>query len=231
MIEATEAIAQQHDVPALDRDRGDELEDGQRQARPDPDDQQHQGEEDQGRLARLPAEAVEQDAHGHGRQDVEQRGSGHAGAEGFAVVAHGAEGLGGDVGEGGDDVDQAQPDEDQEEPVSGGRQVAAHDLADRGAAVAHRGDQAGKVVDAADEDRAEDDPQQRRQPAEPDAGQDRPDDGPGGGDGREVLSEQQAGRGRDKVLAVVDQDRRGRRGIVKLQAPGQKTAVDEVCRD
>ena len=126
-----ETVAEEDDVPTLDRDGGEQLQQRRRQLRSDPDDQHDQRQEYQGRLARLPVPAVQKHAHGHGRQDVEQGRGSHAGAECFALRADGAKGLGGDVGKGGDDVNQAQPDKNQEKPVGGRRQVAAHDLADR----------------------------------------------------------------------------------------------------
>jgi hypothetical protein len=57
-------------------------------------------------------------------------------------------------------------------------------------------------VHGADEDDADSDPQDAGQPAELVARQDGPDDGAGGGDRREVLSEQVEGLGRDEVDAV-----------------------------
>jgi len=69
--------------------------------------------------------------------------------------------------------------------------------------VADRADEGGEVVDAADEDRAEDDPEEGGDPAEEEAGEDGPDDRTGARDRGEVVPEEDRRAGRDEVDAVV----------------------------
>ncbi len=95
-------------------------------------------------------------------------------------------------------------------------------------AMAHRGGEAREVVDGADQDHAERDPQQAGQPAEGLGGEDRPRDRSGRRDGREVLREQIERPRRHEVDLVVDLDRGSGRAVVELELLRDPAAVDEV---
>ena len=65
-----------------------------------------------------------------------------------------------------------------------------------------RGEQSTEVMHCAEEDTADDNPQENGNPAE-DSGLNRSVNGAGAGDGREMMSHQDGGVGRNEVLSVV----------------------------
>ena len=83
---------------------------------------------------------------------------------------------------------------------------------------------------APDENGAEDYPEHRGQPPEPQARENRAHYGAGCGNGGEVLSKKQGGLGGNVVDAVVHLAGRSRRGVVHAQLPRKETAVDEVAQ-
>jgi hypothetical protein len=82
-------------------------------------------------------------------------------------------------------------------------ELGLYHLGDRARLVTDRRDQGRHVVHRADEDHAECDPEQRGEPAEELAREDRTHDRACGGDRREVLPEQVCARRRDEVDAVL----------------------------
>ena len=106
--------------------------------------------------------------------------------------------------------------------------VLADDLGDRLGPVADRGDQRREVVDAADEDRADENPDQRRQPAEHEPGENRPDDRPGGGDRRKVLRQQAARREAARSRCRRAARRRACGVGIEPQQPREDAAVDPI---
>ena len=200
-----------------------------RQARAEPDHEEHEREEDRRRAAEPHFHLEERDAHEEPEEEIEERARRDAGAEG--VFRHDRrESLRGDVGERDDDVDEGEPHEDEEEDLRGARHVLLHDLADRGRLVPHRRDEAREIVHAPDEDRAEEDPEERRQPAEPYSGENRPDDRARRGDRREMLAEEERRLRGDVVDAVLHLAGRGRPRIVEPEPARHDAAVREISR-
>jgi len=154
---------------------------------------------------------------------------GHAVLEGVdlsrAVVRH--EGAGHDGGEGSDDQDKNQQREDHEQLLSLGAHAVADNFRYGQAAVADGSEQRAEVVHGAEEDAADDNPEQDRQPAEH-CSLDRSVNGACAGYGREMVSHQNRGMGGDIVLAVVV--RMGRCFTVGVHAPlfGQPAAIEYV---
>ena len=69
---------------------------------------------------------------------------------------------------------------------------------------------------------------QRRQPAEIQAGQDRPDDRPGRGDRRKMLAQQELRLDRHIVEIVAQLDRRRRPMRIELEQAAEDAAVDDI---
>ena len=197
---------------------------------------------DDGRGTDLGAPAVDEVAEDDGYDDEQQARGRRGGVAGGVVHAHGDEvvgvavgingGLertGNDGGEARDDEDEHQQREDDEELVGLGADVVLYDLADGAAAVTDGREQSAEVVHGAEEDTADDDPEENGQPAEH-SRLDGAVDGAGAGDGREVVAHQDGGVGRDKVL-VVEFGVRGSR-TVGVHAPllGKPGAVEYVAQ-
>ena len=139
------------------------------------------------------------------------------------------EGAGHDVHEGGHHQDGEEPAEEQEELLTRLADVGLNDIADGAPLVLHRGVHGGEVLDGAEEDAAQQDPQQHRHPAE-DRGLDGAVDGGGAGDGGELVAEDHVGVRRNIVHAVLQLVGR-RLGLgVDAPGPGQIAAVDEIGR-
>ena len=97
--------------------------------------------------------------------------------------------------------------------------------------MADGGEQGAEVMDAAEEDAADQDPQRAGQPAEA-GGADGAGDGARAGDGREVVAHQDGGLGGDVVDAVLQGVGRG--GLVELaDAPllAQPAAIEDIADD
>ena len=122
------------------------------------------------------------------------------------------EGRGGEIEKHDLNVDHRQPDEGQEEVVGErAEEVLAH-LPDRSPLVPEAGDEGGVVVDAADENRTQHDPEQRGQPTERQSRDDGADDRAGARDRAEVVAEEHTGSRRHIVHVVVQRmSRRGQR--------------------
>ena len=117
--------------------------------------------------------AIDAEAKDDGDHDEQQGHHSHAGIALRGCIVHstslgegGAEGAGHNGGESGHDQDQGQISEGQEQHLGPLAHVLGDDLADGTAAVADRGEQSSKVMHAAEEHAADDDPQQAGQPAE-----------------------------------------------------------------
>jgi hypothetical protein len=139
--------------------------------------------------------------------------------------------AGRDVGEGDDHVNEADPDEEEEGNIGRAGHVLADDFGDAAGAVADRGEKAAGVVDAADEDRAEDDPEERGEPPEREAGENRAHDGSGGGDRGEVPAEDHGGGGGDIVIAIFHLDGRRRARGIEAEPVGDEPTVGEIGDD
>ena len=85
--------------------------------------------------------------------------------------------------------------------------------------MADRRHERGHVVNAADQDRADENPEQCWNPTEHDAGQDRTDDRPRRGDGREMLAEQEFGLDRNVVHVVAQFDGRSVSATIETKQP------------
>ena len=97
--------------------------------------------------------------------------------------------------------------------------------------MADAGDQRREIVDPTDEDAAEEDPGERRGPAEGDPGEDRANDRAGGSDGREMLAEEEARRDRLVVDVVAEGHRRGDGISIEPEEPGEDSPVDPVGQE
>ena len=105
--------------------------------------------------------------------------------------------------------------------------VADH-LRDRTGFVANGGHERREVVHAADEDAADEDPQECRHPAERHSGEDRADDRSGRRNRREMLPEQELRRDRLVVDVVSERDGGGGSVAIELEEPGEQAAIDAV---
>jgi len=183
----------------------------------DPGGQQNQRHKNEraGQEGKLEPVEGETKAHRQGYED--ERGGGHA-----AILD---EGGGGEVGEDREDVNQSQPDKGEKKLVGERAHLLAGDFGDRARLVADRGDQGGIIVNPADKDRAEDDPEQRRQPAESDGGDDRADDRSRSRDGGEMVTQQHRLGSWHAVNAVKIGVARSRGRVVNRELPVQKGAV------
>ena len=108
--------------------------------------------------------------------------------------------------------------------------MLANHFGDRAGLVPDRRDEGCHIVDAANEDRPDQNPQQRGQPAEQIAGNDWTDDRASGRNGRKMLAEEQIRFGRDKIDIVPQRGRWDRPRIVQLQPAGQNRSVREIRR-
>ena len=157
--------------------------------------------------------------------DAHEQGDGHGGEDGEGApgaVEQGVHHADGKPGQG--------EDEDEEDGEGGHGPGALADLllGDVGQAlalVAHRGEQHHHVVHGAAQDAADDDPEGPGQPPEL-RGQHRPEQGPGGGDGGEMVAEEHEPVGLVVVVAVGQGHGRG--GAVRVEVqdlPGQEDPV------
>ena len=189
----------------------------------------------QGGPAQGHLETVDQQAEDHGQHD-EQQGDGGRGAVDVVVdqrargIGHEAvEGARHDGGEGPHHQHQGQEGKDDEQALGPQTDAAGDDLADGAALVAQGGEQGAEVMHAAEEDAADDHPDETGQPAE-DGGLDGAVDGPGPGDGRKMVAQHHRSFGGHVVHAVAELV--GRRGTGRIDAPDlfQPGAVDEIAQ-
>ena len=103
-------------------------------------------------------------------------------------------------------------------------------VADGLAAVADGREQGAVVMQAAEEDAADDAPQEHGDPAEH-SGLDRSVDGAGARDGREVVTHQDSGLGGDEVDTVVQLDCGGLAGGINAPLLCQPTAIEDIADD
>jgi hypothetical protein len=199
-------------------------------------DQRRRHEDHRGEPQRRLQEALDEAEH-HREHHVQERGHRDGAArvprallEPRELDVAGHERRRGDVGERDDHVDQRQPDEHSDREPRLLTELRADDLGDRLAAMAHRRDQRGEVVHRADQDHAEADPQQRRQPAELLPSHDRTGDRARRRDRRKVLAEQVERTRRDEVDAVVDRDGRRHRVRIQLVLAGDEAAVVAIAQ-
>ena len=152
--------------------------------------------------------AVNHKAEGDGDYDEQQgnhcHGSGGSGSGHIQLTIHilGCEGTGNDGRESGNDQDQGQVREDDEQALCPQGHIGGDDFADGLAAVTDGGKQGTEVMDAAEEDAADQDPQNAGQPAEHSSG-DGAGNGTGAGDGGEMMAHQNRGLCGDVVNAVL----------------------------
>ena len=93
-----------------------------------------------------------------------------------------------------------------------------------------RGKQGTKVVHGAEEDTADENPQEHRHPAE-DGSLDGAVDGTGAGNGREVVAEHHVGLGGHVVGAVLKSMRRGDVAVVETPLLREPSAVGDIAHD
>ena len=139
--------------------------------------------------------------------------------------------CGDDQAEDRQDDRQGEEEDQQEQGPGTAVDEPAGDVADGLAVVPDRDDQGAEVVDGADEDRAEDDPEQGRDPS-PHHGDRRADDRAGAGDRGEVVAEDD-GPGRRHVVLVVSKTVRGA-DVIGREAedrPAEPSAVGVIGHD
>ena len=177
---------------------------------------------------------VYQEAEDNGQRD-EQQGSGCNRTVGSIVnnstVRAGSyivEGFGDDIRESGVNQQHDQPGEDAEHQLGLVRHALAHNRANGQALVAHGYEQGGEVLHSADEDAADQNPQQNGDPAE-EGSLDRPVDGACAGDRREVMAQQNRSLGRTVVHAVFQFISRGFAGGVNAPLLGQPAAIENIA--
>ena len=132
------------------------------------------------------------------------------------------------VGESGDDDDAEQPAEQQEQTTAGLADVLLDELSERLAVVLHRSVQGAEVVDGAEEDTADEDPEHDGQPAEG-HGDNRTRNRASTADRAELVRECGEGGNRREALAVLHA--LGRREGLFVNAPlvGQPSAIAQIA--
>ena len=200
------------------RFHAEELDQVERDDGSQPDQEEHQGHEDERGLQQAQELLVDDHAEDRRQQDEEHGGGGHGGVHDEAV-RH----LGGEDGHHQHQRRQAEEDEDL---ASGVAEFLLNDIRDAAALVAHGEEHRREVVHRAHEDAAQQDPQQRGQPAEL-GGQHGPHDWPGARDRGEVVPEEHGGVRGDVVHAVLQC--LGRTRALRVHAEGlvQELSVDE----
>ena len=178
-------------------------------------------------------EEAEQDSH-HDEQDGDEGGGGvgsggsqiHSAVSGVGSL----EGVGHDGGESGNHQDQGQVSEHDEQLLGLGADGVTDDLTDGLALVADGSEQGAEVMDAAEEDTADQDPQHDGDPAE-DSGLDGAVDGAGAGDRGKVMAHQHGSLGGTIVLTIFQLMSRSRTGVIHTPLLGQPAAVENVTYD
>ena len=178
----------------------------------------HHGDADGELQAARGLDVLLEEAEDHGADDVDHgdRGGGSVGHVLFARLREAVERRGDHVGEGGDDEKREEPAEGEEELAAEAADVLLDDHAHGLAAVPDGGVESREVLDGAEEDAADDDPQKRGKPAEH-GGNDGARDGTGARNGRELVRENGEAGGGLIVLAVVA--KRGGCFGVRIDAP------------
>jgi len=176
-------------------------------------------------------------AEGDGNESEQNRdGAGAASSVGLGDV-DGAVSGGGELegaadhrGEGGDDNDAEQPGEQQEQATAGLADVLLDELGKRLAVVLHRGVEGAEVVDGAEEDAADEDPQHDGDPAEG-HGHDGARHRAGAADRGELVGEHGEGGGGGEVLAILHAASGGEGLGVDAPLVGEPPAVEQVTAD
>ena len=116
----------------------------------------------------------------------------------------GDESLGGDDGEDGNNQGQGEPQKQGQNGLGSSAQDPARDVGERAAAVSNRRHERCVVVNGAEENAAERDPENGAEPTEIHDGEKRPEDRSGAGDRGKVMTEEKhlLGRGIIDVVAV-----------------------------
>ena len=179
--------------------------------------------------------AVHKETEEDGQDDEQQRDDRRRGVGRGSSHIHdpihigGLERVGNDGRERGHDQDQGQVREDEEQALGLLADAGLDNGADGLAVIADRGKQRAVVMHTTEEDAADEDPQQHRDPAE-NSGLDRAVDRAGARDGGEVVAHQDRGLCRAVVHAVFQLVSRGRAGRVDAPLFGQPSAVENVAQ-
>ena len=183
----------------------------------------------------LELEAALHKAEQDGKGDEEQRdaarravGFGRGGESAFGVI--GVEGTGDHIGKRGDDKAAEQPAENQEQLAAEFADVFFNQQAHGFAFVLDAGVQRAEVCDGAEEDAAQDDPQENGQPAER-GGLDGAGDGACARNGAELVAENGPAVSGDIVFAVVLEHGGGLGVGVDAPAARDPAAIQRVSRD
>ena len=188
-----------------------------------PDEQQQRPERPCRQRAEAPAQAVYGEAHAHGDQHERQRRQ-HR----FRVEV-GREQRGDDVDEHAHRQGDQKEDEQVEQRLGALSDQALGHLADGQAPRADGNGERAEVLDRADEDGAQHDPQQRRQPA-PDDGDRRTQHRRQSRNRGELVAEQHVAVGRHVVRVVAQRVGRGGPGVVQLEQPPRQVRGVEAVR-
>ena len=179
--------------------------------------------------------AVHEETEEDGQDDEQQRDDRRRGVGRGSRHIHntihigGLERVGNDGRERGHDQDQGQVREDEEQALGLLADAGLDNGADGLAVIADRGKQRAVVMHTTEEDAADENPQQHRNPAE-NSGLDRAVDRAGTRDGGEVVTHQNRGLCRAVVHAVFQLVSRRRAGRVDAPLFGQPSAVENVAQ-
>ena len=183
----------------------------------------HHGKSDDGGDEDVDPFPVQPDADDNGDRDLHE-----AGEDGGGIHL---EDSSNDQAEDGEDDGQGHEKDGEEEEAGSGAEDASGDVADSLAAMTHGDDQCAEIMDCADEDGAEQDPEESRKPA-PDHGEGGSDNRAGAGDGGEVVAEDNALLSGNVVLSILQLDGRDLRVGVQLEdLPGEPASVGVVGDD
>ena len=192
--------------------------------------------DDRGNAQRRVA-AIDKEAEQNGHQDEHDGDDGGGSVGGGSGIVDssvsgvgGLEGVGHDGGKGRHHQDQGQVSEGDKQLLGLGADSVADDLADGLALMTNGGEQGAEIVDAAEEDTADEHPQHHRHPAEH-SGLNGAVDGAGTGDGGEMVAHQHRSLGRAVVLAVFHGVSGSRTGVIHAPLLGQPAAVEDITYD
>ena len=190
---------------------------------PAPDQQQQRHQGGGGQRAEAPSPAVDGEPHAQ-RHQHERRRRQHR-----LRVEVGREQRGDDVHEHAHRQGDQEKDEYVEQRLGARSDETLRDLADGHAAGAYGDGQRAEILDRADEDGAEDDPQQGRQPA-PDDGNCRPEHRRQSGYGGELVAEEHIAVRGDVVVVVAEHVRRRGPRVVEPEQPLRQMPGVEAVR-
>ena len=173
--------------------------------------------------------AADEESEAHRHEDVEHRdrSSRRIRYGEAAVLGEAVERVRDDVSKGGDDEKREEPAKQQEEATPRLADVLLDEHAHRASFVAHGCIESTEILHRAEEDAADEQPEERRKPAEH-GGDDGARDGACARDGGKLMRKDGEARGRRIVLPILESLRRRRGGFIDAPRFHEPPSVDSV---